>query len=279
MRYTWLIALISLAHVVSAAAQDVAQPETVKRFDVVSIKPCDPEKAGSPEGFLELLATTPPSSNRYYQSCFTVRQLASFAYGVPYAFVKHSSPVRLEFYEIDGRTTAPVSLDAMRLLVRQLLVDRFGLQAHTEPTLLDSYTLTLARVEGSLGSGAKPAAVDCAPETLEGPRDDQLRSRCARTGRIRDGVITQEYRGMTMARFAQSLPRPARSVIVDGTGLAGVFDLTVSYEVGSTESDISSSDMAALTKALETQLGLKLVRGRAQVDTLIIDRVQRPTAN
>ena len=61
MRYTWLIALISLARVVSATAQDLTQPQGVQQFDVVSIKPCDPEKAGSPEGFLELLATTPPS--------------------------------------------------------------------------------------------------------------------------------------------------------------------------------------------------------------------------
>jgi len=279
MRYAWLIALLSLAGVVSATPQDVAQPEGVKRFDVASIKACDPGEASSPEGFLDLLATTPPSPNRYYQACFTVRQLASFAYGVPYAFVKHSTPVRQEFYEVDGRTTAPVSLDAMRLLVRQLLVDRFGFQAHYEATPLDSYTLTLARADGSLGPGATPAAIDCAPEMVDGPRDDQPRSRCARTGRIRDGVITQQYRGMTMARFAQSLPRPARGIIVDGTGFTGVFDFTVSYEAGSTESDISSSDMSALTNALEKQLGLKLVRGRGQTDTLVIDRVQRPTAN
>jgi hypothetical protein len=82
----------------------------------------------------------------------------------------------------------------MRLLVRQLLVDRFGFQAHTEPTLLASYTLTLASADGTLGPGAKPAAIDCAPGRVEGPREAQARSLCARTGRIRDGVITQEYR-------------------------------------------------------------------------------------
>jgi uncharacterized protein (TIGR03435 family) len=279
MGYLWLIAVMALALVVPAATQSVAQPDGVKRFEVVSVKPCDPEKAGRPEEFLELLTGTPPTPNRYYQACFTVRQLASFAYEVPYAFVKHRSPVGLEFYEIDGRTTASVSLDVMRLLVRQLLADRFGFQAHTEPTLLDSYTLTLARADGSLGPGAKPADVDCAPQMVDRPRDVQPRSRCARTGRIRDGVITMEYRGTTMARLAQVLPRPSGGVIVDGTGLTGVFDVTVSYEAGSTENDISSSDMTALANALEKQLGLKLVRGRGQVDTLVIDRVQRPTPN
>ena len=113
---------------------------------------------------------------------------------LPYAVVKHQTPARLEFYEIDGRTTASVGLNDMRLLVRQLLVDRFGFQAHTEPTLLDSYTLTLASADGTLGPGAKPAAIDCAPGMVEGPREAQARSLCARTGRIRDGVITQEYR-------------------------------------------------------------------------------------
>jgi uncharacterized protein (TIGR03435 family) len=84
---------------------------------------------------------------------------------------------------------------------------------------------------------------------------------------------------MTLARFAQSLPRPARGVIIDGTGLDGVFDFTLSYEVGGSESDISSTDMAAVTRALEKQIGLKQVRGRGQFDTLVIDRVQRPTDN
>jgi uncharacterized protein (TIGR03435 family) len=183
-----------LAHVMPATTQSGAQPDSVKRFAVVSVKPCEPDKAGSPEEFLELLAVTPPSPNRYYQACSNVRQLAAFAYGLPYAVVKHQTPARLEFYEIDGRTTASVGLDDMRLLVRQLLVDRFGFQAHTEPTLLDSYTLTLASAAGTLGPGAKPAAIDCAPGLVEGPREAQARSLCARTGRIRDGVITQEYR-------------------------------------------------------------------------------------
>jgi uncharacterized protein (TIGR03435 family) len=61
--------------------------------------------------------------------------------------------------------------------------------------------------------------------------------------------------------------------------LNGVFDFTLSYEAASSESDITSIDMTALTKALDKQLGLKLIRGRGQVDTLVTDRVQRPTPN
>src|SRR5688572_3435013 len=70
-----------LAHVMPATTQSGAQPDSVKRFAVVSVKPCEPDKAGSPEEFLELLAVTPPSPNRYYQACSNVRQLAAFAYG------------------------------------------------------------------------------------------------------------------------------------------------------------------------------------------------------
>ena len=65
MHYTWLIVVMSLVRVGPATMQSVAQPDGVKRFDVVSVKPCEPDEAGSPEEFLELLAVTPPSPNRF----------------------------------------------------------------------------------------------------------------------------------------------------------------------------------------------------------------------
>ena len=63
-------------------------------------------------------------------------------------------------------------------------------------------------------------------------------------------------------------------VVVDETGLSGNWDLdlTFVYQVQD-----ANGDGPSLFTALEEQLGLKLESGRAQVDVIVIDRLERPT--
>jgi uncharacterized protein (TIGR03435 family) len=184
----------------------------------------------------------------------------------------------LEFFEIDGRAPSPVSISDMRLMVRHLLADRFGLRSHTEVVTLDVYRLVLARQDGRLGPNAKPAGIDCSPTVLHAP-DETRRVHCNGSAIGKDGVMTRVHNGITMSRFAESLS--GRDVVVDGTGLKGVLDLTFSYDTGSFDvgGPVSVPDNAARDGALERQLGLKLVRGKGPVEIVVIDSVQPPTSN
>ena len=271
MRTTLVVGFLLLALKQTAMTQDDVQRDSSPRFDAASIRPCRPQDAATPDEFLRLLAGTTPSGNRYHQPCTTIPQLALFAYDWPRRTLRYPRSIALDFFEVDARSAAPVRIEDIRLMVRQLLADRFGFQSHKEVITADMYTLVLARPDRLLGPNARRAAVVCSPESEEEPRDEKARSHCRRLGRVENGVMTMTYNGMTMSQFAESLPRLDVPIVVDGTGLDGVFDMTLSV-------DADRSD-AALNRALEKQLGLKLVRSKGPVEILVIDRAELPTPN
>jgi uncharacterized protein (TIGR03435 family) len=61
--------------------------------------------------------------------------------------------------------------------------------------------------------------------------------------------------------------------VVDRTGLAGVYDYKLEY--AQEEDDAKASIFSALPE----QLGLKLEATRVAVETIVIDRVERPSEN
>jgi uncharacterized protein (TIGR03435 family) len=112
-----------------------------------------------------------------------------------------------------------------------------------------------------------------------------VRGQCATISRVNEGVVTHTYMGYTMAAIAASLPNvPGRPVlpIVDETGLDGMFDITFSYELfgeAGVDAVAGLRSYAALSRALETQVGLKLVERKVSVETLVIDQIERPIPN
>ena len=74
---------------------------------------------------------------------------------------------------------------------------------------------------------------------------------------------------MTSARLANLLETAAGRPVVDQTRLAGEFDVDLTW----------SPDLSIFT-AIREQLGLRLEPGASIVqDSIVIDRVDRPTAN
>jgi len=68
--------------------------------------------------------------------------------------------------------------------------------------------------------------------------------------------------------------------VVDKTGLTGTYDFDLKY-LGSTE-HYASDDPAVprpLTEALPNQLGLKLQSAKGEKQFLVIDHIERPSAN
>lgn len=116
---------------VEAFAQTPAPPADGLRFEVASIKPCDPRNAATPDEFMRLLTFAPLSGNRFYQPCARVVELALFAYDVPRSRLRYPPSASLEFFEIDGRASSPAGVREMRLMVRQLLAGSLCLpQSH-----------------------------------------------------------------------------------------------------------------------------------------------------
>jgi uncharacterized protein (TIGR03435 family) len=89
--------------------------------------------------------------------------------------------------------------------------------------------------------------------------------------------------------LASALMRKTHRTVMDKTGLTGHYDLELKFApdsgttpMGDTEQmavpDASSAGSSLFT-ALQEQLGLKLKADKGPVDCLVVDHIERPSAN
>jgi len=78
--------------------------------------------------------------------------------------------------------------------------------------------------------------------------------------------------GIRISDLCGSLGRILDRSVVDKTGLASFYDVTLNWSDGSSE----NSDAPSLEAALEEQLGLKLVGAKGPVGVLVVDHAERP---
>jgi len=87
-------------------------------------------------------------------------------------------------------------------------------------------------------------------------------------------------RAGTAQGLAQNLPSSAGRIVVDKTGLGDKrFDFELKWSSGQEAPADKGGTGPAIFKALEEQLGLKLVPAREPVDTFVVEHMERPTAN
>jgi uncharacterized protein (TIGR03435 family) len=154
------------------------------------------------------------------------------------------------------------NLDEVRLMLQSLLADRFKLRVHRESKEMPVYALQVAKNGGKL----KAASVEgqCSVQT-----------RLASDGRNNEDTFS----ACPVERLADRLgnlmhERP----VLDQTGLTGNYDfrllLTPEYR---SRNQSNPADISAVTAVGE--LGLKLAPEKAQVEILVVDHLEKPTAN
>ena len=86
-----------------------------------------------------------------------------------------------------------------------------------------------------------------------------------------------------MLQLARVLEEPLGNSVADHTGLTGNFDFDVQWarvaRPGVEPGDVSVEDRAAIFTALREQLGLKLEPTREVTEVIVVDSVQRPSAD
>jgi uncharacterized protein (TIGR03435 family) len=199
-------------------------------------------------------------------------------------------------FDIKARSESTPTRDQLRLMVQSLLEERFKLAMHTETRQGPVYALVLDK-PGKLGPNLRqhPDNVPCANKTDTMPTDTVAAAHpvfCGIDGwRTESGQMHTRAVNVTMeeaAGFLSVMPglepvamqdsRP----IIDQTGLSGRFDIDLEFtpEVNGPSPD-SQSDAGGTTApgALKNQLGLKLVKQTGPVSVLVIDHVEKPSAN
>jgi uncharacterized protein (TIGR03435 family) len=180
---------------------------------------------------------------------------------------------------VPGRAN-PTPAQRQRML-RALLAERFQFAARVETREQPAYALVLARRDGRLGPGLKPS--DCEARAAAQKAAVEAGSLSPCTFRPSTTVATgaQKYEGdITMAFLASMLRTPAGRPVVEQTGLSGTYQVLLEFmpaQAAPTTADTSGPPL--LFTAIQEQLGLKLESTRAPGDSLIIERMERPTAN
>ncbi len=82
-----------------------------------------------------------------------------------------------------------------------------------------------------------------------------------------------------MDLFAQVLARKMDLPVVNQTGLTDIFNFKLHWTPDSVPVSELTADDVSIFAALQQQLGLHLRSAKAAVEVLVIDHIERPTAN
>jgi uncharacterized protein (TIGR03435 family) len=228
-----------------ASAQDAARPS----FAVVSVK-----QAAIPAG---LHAVNPVCTDGNYRAPVPgVAASIRYAYNLQTYQLKGMPAWALKAdgaFEIEGKSSGPVSEAECRLMVQSLLAERFHLAIHRTTETISLVTLTIARN----GARIRPETGAPGPPVM-----------------INGTSVDDADKGWTMPQFidfaAQFFPG---GPIADRTGLEGSYRIKLDF--GGRHPAAASDAFAA---AVESQLGLKFEKRNEPVEMVVVDRLDRPSS-
>jgi len=269
-----ILALGLLAGGAGASAQVKAKP---LQFDVVSIKL---DNSGEPHGFLQIS----PDGDRIIVSNAPMTRIVQFAFNFLRNDLVIGDPewARTERWDMEAKV-AEADLPAFhkldfvqkKAMLQQVLIDRCKMQAKVEKREIPVYALVVAK------TGLKMHEVqpnEMPPEVRD--KSGQVISEwniTQKPGEIRGRAVPMEA-----LMYVMSNVKLGRQ-IVDHTGLKGVynFDLLWTPEEGSVAADNGLPDPTkpSIFTAVQEQLGLRLEATKDLVDALVIDHIERPTAD
>jgi uncharacterized protein (TIGR03435 family) len=210
---------------------------------------------------------------RYELHNATMVDLIRIAHGVDAEkVVGGPSWLELDRYTVIAKAPAGTSVQDARVMLRALLADRFKLAVHEDTRPLTAFVMTVAGGKHKLKEAAGGAPSGCQPAPPPQPPEPNAIPK-------QTGIC----RGMTMAAFAQLLPRAVGQYlpnpVVDQTGLQGSWDFEFSFTPRPLLAQAGSEGIT-LFDAMEKQLGLKLELKDMPTSALVVDSVERrPTPN
>jgi uncharacterized protein (TIGR03435 family) len=313
IRSTCAVALAALFAATVATAQNPAAPSAAvpsdATFEVASIKPSNPDPT-NPLSMVPMMRPQP--GGRLTVNNFPLKMLIGFAYEMQDFRVDGGPPTLMGAkFDIIAKASGGVTLTPkeMRPLVKNLLIERFKLNAHTESREMRVYDLVIARSDGRLGPDIKPSKSDCSKAgELNAKRAEALAKgdlsavmpkpgealACTLAPNIAGGPanISVHGDGQEIKQLIELLTQMSGRHVRDKTGLTGRYDFDMKLDLqallamargmgmnvpAGAEANIPQSDGSSLMTALNEQLGLKLDSVRAPVDVLVIDSVEAPS--
>jgi uncharacterized protein (TIGR03435 family) len=237
----------------------------------------------------------------------TMGWMVMHAYDVNSRQVSGPSWMETEFFEIDATLAPGTTKEQEKVMWQNLLKERFHMEVHRETRELQVFALVTGKKGPKLKESdpaeeaADKEAVAAAagrprPQMTMGPDGfPQIPADAKMPGSYSLALGSGEFlrvkmfcRHQTMAALADGLSNYAGRLVEDQTGLKGKYDFTLAFEAdppqfagASTGTPSTPAERgAALTTAVQEQLGLKLEGKKSNIEMLVIDRLDKvPTEN
>jgi uncharacterized protein (TIGR03435 family) len=239
-------------------------------FGAATIKPSNPSTPSSQTKIIRVYG------RQYLTRNTSLADLIEVAYGVHPSQIKGPSWVAGDKFDLVGVPDGEGQPSGKQWLtmVQKLLAERFKLAFHREKKDLSVYVLSVSKgglknVTASESTSPFPSGLEFIP-SAEG--------------------LSLPARNTAMVQFAQMLQQVVLDrPVIDKTGLAGRFDFGFTFTPDESQFDghpprlptptNTTNSSPGLFDAIQQQLGLKLTRETAPADVLVIDHVEKPSAN
>ncbi len=236
--------IVAVGALMILAQGQAGRPE----FEVASVKPHSAAENSGPAAF-----TREPGRLTYMN--VTVRALMREAWGLKvYPLSRGPDALSTDRYDVIAKAPPDATKEQVMLMLQSLLVERFKLAAHRETKELPIYKLVVGKTAPKLHAVADDGS---APEINH------------------DGGHQIAAKHISMEALASTLQGFIGDKVIDATGLTGRYDVTLDFNVDESK----SMEGTTIFEAVQRGLGLKLESTKGPVDVIVIDHVEKPSAN
>jgi uncharacterized protein (TIGR03435 family) len=243
---------------VASSAMAAQVPNGAAPYEVASVKPSDPNQQTAP-------GTWGITGSRFYATNLSAQALVFIAYSIEDPGQISGLPkwASSERFTIEARLGGDVSghrsmsvqeeLEQSRAILKPLLQDRFGLKVHYEAREKSIYALV----------------VDKHGPKLQKASDDHS------VWNVTRGHIS--IHAATLAPLVEGLSTAVGRLVVDKTSLPGRYNIDLKWAPD--ELSGGENPGPSVFTALREQLGLRLISTSGSIEVLVIDQLERPSAN
>jgi uncharacterized protein (TIGR03435 family) len=214
----------------------------------------------------------PPKAGKFTAQNVTLAQLVATAWHVQdFQLSGVHGWLGSDRYDVVAKASdTAATKEQIRVMLKNLLVERFHVQVHVDSKEQPIYALVVAKhgpkLQKAQGCSGEPG----------------MKNPCGGFAIYQRSQLTGL--SVTMEQLVEQFPWLLQRVVVDKTGLTDLYDIKLQWSaelLGMEEnpSQPVSSDQPSLFTALEQQLGLKLEGQHGPVDIVVIDHADRPIDN
>jgi uncharacterized protein (TIGR03435 family) len=222
-----------------------------------------------------------PSPERINYTGVTLKALLQRAYDVFPEQISGPEWIDTQRYTITAKVAPKTTPEQLRVMLQNLLADRFQLRLHRETKAFRTYHLAVAKNGPKLQPAEAAKAPITDPEERRKALNDALAATRAKVQATGYPSSSFHLPRATMADVAEQLSQRALDrPVIDDTHLDGRYAVGLIWMTEGARSREDATQGPSIFAAVQEQLGLELKSATDQLPALIIDSAEKtPTEN